>query len=285
MALIPSLQVRPAEPGDQRQIASLMNFEPHVHRHLDWRDPLDWLGESPFHIAQQHGHLVAALACPPDPPAVAWLRLFTCSDSIPLEGAWQSLWEAAQVYLKRRGSFTAAAIVMNGWFGEVLFRSGFSTRQEIVMLAWNGADGRPATLPDGFRIRSMTPADLPSVARMDLTSFAPLWHNSISALKHAYTLAAIATVAENEDNLLGYQFSTTNSSGGHLARLAVRPEAQGRNIGSALGMDLLGRFRQRGIRRVTVNTQSDNAISLRLYRKIGFQPTGEHFPVYSYQVE
>jgi hypothetical protein len=42
-----SLQVRPAVPQDQHQIANLMFFESHVQRHLDWRAPLEWLG-SPF---------------------------------------------------------------------------------------------------------------------------------------------------------------------------------------------------------------------------------------------
>ena len=48
-----SLQVRPAVPQDQHQIANLMFFESHVHRHLDWRSPLDWLGYQPYLIAEK----------------------------------------------------------------------------------------------------------------------------------------------------------------------------------------------------------------------------------------
>ena len=35
-------QIRPASPSDQQKIADLIFFESHVHRHLDWRTPLDW---------------------------------------------------------------------------------------------------------------------------------------------------------------------------------------------------------------------------------------------------
>jgi ribosomal protein S18 acetylase RimI-like enzyme len=36
--------------------------------------------------------------------------------------------------------------------------------------------------------------------------------------------------------------------------------------------------------RLTVNTQSDNAASLALYRKTGFHETGERYPVYQLPV-
>jgi hypothetical protein len=36
--------------------------------------------------------------------------------------------------------------------------------------------------------------------------------------------------------------------------------------------------------RLTVNTQSDNASSLALYKKTGFLETGERYPVYELQV-
>jgi ribosomal protein S18 acetylase RimI-like enzyme len=68
--------------------------------------------------------------------------------------------------------------------------------------------------------------------------------------------------------------------GGHLARLAVLPAYQGRGVGYALVNDLLRQFVFRGIFRVTVNTQADNHASLRLYENMGFQRTGESYPVY-----
>jgi RimJ/RimL family protein N-acetyltransferase len=43
---------------------------------------------------------------------------------------------------------------------------------------------------------------------------------------------------------------------------------------------LLQKFDERGLWRVTVNTQSDNKPSLKLYKKFGFKKTKEEIPAY-----
>ncbi len=73
------LIVEPAEFEDRHSLANLIHFGSYVHRHLDWRPPLDWLGQTPFLIARSEGEIVGALASPPDPPNVAWIRLFAAS--------------------------------------------------------------------------------------------------------------------------------------------------------------------------------------------------------------
>ena len=72
--------------------------------------------------------------------------------------------------------------------------------------------------------------------------------------------------------------------GAHLARLAVRKEAQGQGIGRALLTDLFIQMRKRGLERLTVNTQDDNVTSLALYQKTGFIRTVEQFPVFVYEL-
>jgi len=120
------------------------------------------------------------------------------------------------------------------------------------------------------------------VRQVDASAFKVLWQNSQPSLEMALKQASIATVAEDGTGLLGYQISTTSHMGGHLARLAVLPAYQGRKIGNALVNDLLRQFVRRGIFRVTVNTQADNLISLKLYEKMGFLRTGETYPVYQH---
>jgi ribosomal protein S18 acetylase RimI-like enzyme len=124
--------------------------------------------------------------------------------------------------------------------------------------------------------------DLRAVEAVDWQAFDPLWRNSISSIELAYKQHAVATVAEDDDQLLGFQISTASPMGGHLARLAVSPQAQGKGIGYALVRDALDQFERRGALRVTVNTQAENTVSLALYEKAGFQPTGETYPVYVY---
>lgn len=279
-----SLQVRAALPGDRQQIANLMFFESRVHRHLDWRAPLDWLGSPFFWVIEENGRIVAALACPPDPPKVAWVRLFTHANHLLTGEAWRYLWATAGDELSRYGGATVAAIALQGWLQEVLLASGFRLAQHILMLEWKARPMSAFPLPPEMTLRAMTEDDLPGVAALDAVAFARLWQNSFAALMKAYPQTIAATVAEDAQGLIGYQMSTGNPFGAHLARLAVLPGAQGRGVGSALVGDLLFRLQRQGVVRLSVNTQEDNYASLALYRRFDFRPTSEQYPVYCFEV-
>jgi ribosomal protein S18 acetylase RimI-like enzyme len=279
-----NLLTRPAEPADHQQIASLMYFEAHVHRHMDWRTPLDWLGSPHYWVLEDQERIMAALACSQDPPGVAWLRLFTYASPLSGSEAWSRLWEAARREMAYTGGILAAAIAAKPWIQDLLRDSGFNIYQDIILLEWTAHLVDPCPLPRGISIRPMLVNDLPFVVETDADAFEPLWRNSIHALRKAYSLAVCATIAEKAGRVVGYQISTGNLLGVHLARLAVRKEAQGLGIGSALVNDLILRLNSRNLARLSVNTQADNAASLSLYRKIGFVRTGEQYPVFIHQV-
>jgi ribosomal protein S18 acetylase RimI-like enzyme len=279
-----SLQVRPAVPQDQHQIANLMFFESHVHRHLDWRAPLEWLGFPCYWVVEEAGRTMAVLACPQDPPGVAWVRLFAHAKQLSLEDAWSALWQVAQKEIEKQGGATVALIVMHQWLKDLLSKNGFTHTQNIVMLEWKGMRAPEASSLEGVALRTMQPGDLPLVAKLDAAAFKPLWQNTLDALEKALPQATSAIVAEDAQGMVGYQISTANPFGAHLARLAVRPDAQRRGLGSMIVTDLIRRLKKKGVARLTVNTQSDNLSSLALYDKMGFVVTGEKFPVYCYQV-
>jgi len=277
------LAVRHAQAKDRMQIANLIYFEPHVHRHLDWRGPLDWLGKPEYWVLEQFGSVVAALACPPDPENVAWLRLLTHSAAVPLEEAWARLWEAAQEALQGRG-LTVAAITTTDWLTTLLSENKFAGNQQIVVLEQNLTPINERPLPPEILLRPLVETDLPIVATVDAAGFAPLWRNSLQTLHHGLSQAGFATVAEKDGEIVGYQISTRNSFGAHLARLAVLPGQQRRGLGYLLVQDLLNQTRNAGLSRLTVNTQNDNSASLALYQKIGFRLTGERYTVYTHPV-
>jgi ribosomal-protein-alanine N-acetyltransferase len=279
-----SLQVRPAVPQDQHQIANLMFFESHVHRHLDWRAPLEWLGFPCYWVVEEAGRILAVLACPQDPPGVAWVRLFAHAKQLPLDDAWDILWQAAQKEIEKQGGATVGLIVMHHWLKDLLTKNDFTHTQNIVMLEWKGKRIPEASFPAGIAVRKIQPDDLPQVAELDAAAFKPLWQNTLDALEKALPQATSAIVAEDAQGLVGYQISTANPFGAHLARLAVRPDAQKQGLGSLIVADLLHRLKKKGVARLTVNTQSDNLASLALYSKVGFVVTGEKFPVYCYQI-
>jgi ribosomal protein S18 acetylase RimI-like enzyme len=281
-----NLQARPAASADQQKIADLIFFEPHVHRHLDWRGPLDWLGYSPYFVTEENERIVAALACPTDPDSIAWIRLFAHSSRLSESSAWAPLWKAARAELSAREDIVVAAIATQRWFERVLTDSDFILCQHIVLLEWSDQPIQPVSIPAGVVLRQMTANDLPAVGKVDAAAFEPLWRNSLDALTKAFSQAVYATVAEDSSGLLGYQLSTGNSLGAHLARLAVRPEAQKRGLGLALARDLIQYLNLReSLLRITVNTQANNPSSLSLYHRLGFRRTGEQYPVYIYRVE
>lgn len=278
--------VRPADLNDHQQLSNLIFFETHLHRHLDWRSPLEWLG-APFYWALEEGkHITAALACPPEVEGIAWVRLFVYSMRWSPQNAWSMLWSAAQEEIAKAGGATVAAIAMQHWFQQVLSANGFENRQQIVMLEWQGFAGQPrvAREVDGVRIRAMKQSDLDAVAGIDHASFEPLWHNSLDTLQRAYTQALYATVAESSEGIIGYQLTTGHKQRAHLARLAVHPGVQGKGIGQSLLADLFQKLIHSGILRLSVNTQHDNNASLTLYKKMGFHRTGEEYPVYTFHI-
>ncbi|HEX5808512.1 MAG TPA: N-acetyltransferase [Anaerolineales bacterium] len=278
--------VRPADLRDRQQLSNLVFFETRLHRHLDWRSPLEWLG-APFYWAlDEGGQISAALACPPEAEGIAWVRLFVYTARWSAEKAWNLLWSTAKQEIAQAGGARVAAIAIQAWFQDILATDGFKNPQQIVMLEWRGNVSQPVAghIAPGIHIRRMTEADLPGVERTDAASFDPLWHNPLDTLRRALGQALYATVAENEHGIIGYQLSTGGGQRAHLARLAVHPVVQGKGAGRALLSDLFTYLTYAGIPRLSVNTQSDNSVSLSLYQRTGFERTGEQYPVYTFDI-
>jgi ribosomal protein S18 acetylase RimI-like enzyme len=274
--------VRQANKEDQGQLANLIHFETLVHRHLDWRPPLEWIGYEPYLVLEKDKRLVAALACPPDPPSIAWIRLFAAQENVKLVDVWSQLWSRALEMLSSEPGVQIAAIPLQVWFQRLLKTSHFQPVSEVVMMIWD--TGKiPSEKPSlEISIRPMSIDDLAAVEDIDREAFGSLWHNSRQSLEYAFRQAAIATVAHYNGKLVGYQISTAMQMGGHLARLATHPDYQRQGIGYAILRELLLQFKQRGAQRITVNTQEENLASISLYEDAGFMRTGETYPVFQY---
>lgn len=277
--------IRSATEQDRQRLANRIYLEPYVHRHLDWHSPLDWIGRRPFLLAERDAELMAALACPPDPPDVAWIRLFMAIPGDSLRDLWLSLWQPAQNQLAEQGVTKAVVIPLQSWFTQLLQDTGFQLVHQVMVLSWQNPTGRLTENPASVQIRPMTLLDLDRVVEVDAAAFAPIWQNSRETLDAALLQAAQATVILARNEIVGYQISTSSPMGGHLARLAIHPDWQRQHLGYYLLLDLISRFQQSGIWRITVNTQGDNEASLQLYRKVGFCLTGESYEVYQAHIK
>ncbi|MDH5507225.1 MAG: GNAT family N-acetyltransferase [Anaerolineae bacterium] len=274
--------VRMAQQSDRHQLTNLIHFETFVHRHLDWRPPLDWLGHTPYLVAEEKGRLVAALACPPDPPGVAWIRMFASTSKCEPQQAWELLWPTIQDHFRDQADVVAAAIPMQKWFRLLLEANGFNHTHNVVMLTWDNSKEETPPAGTTASLRLMSKEDLPAVHEIDSQAFGHMWRNSLDSVEIAFQQAALATVAEVDGQICGYQISTPSPVGVHLARLAVSPDAQKQGIGYALVCHLTGQFKGAVNRRVSVNTQHNNLASLKMYQKAGFKMTGEQYPVYQF---
>ncbi len=274
-----------AKTRDIQPLANLIHFSPYVHRHLDYRPPLDWVGDYPFNILRENNQIIAALACPPDPPHVAWIRLFAATRNSSISQAWETLWNLTKAQLKEKGSVDwVVAIPLQTWFSRLLSSQGFELIHHIVVLAMDNLLLPQAPTQSGISIRPMALNDIETVAHVDRLSFAPIWQFSAEYIRIAYLEEGLSTVAEHDGKICGFQISTLSSANSHLARLAVIPTSQGKGIGYALLYDLVCKLRWRGIETVTVNTQEDNKASLALYKKMGFVTTGEKYPVFQFSL-
>ena len=280
-----NLKVRPASRGDITHLDELISRGYHVHRHMDWRAPLEWIDKDPFYVLERNGSIASVLACPPDPTTIGWIRVFAVNGSMRVETAWKELWDAIKPLLPGCSISCVALIAMGEWFQNIMEKSEFNYHQDIIMMKWENEDPIDGfSLDAGLQIRPMTPEDLPLIAILDGQAFEPIWENSLDALSIAYKMAAYSTVVTDGDRIIAYQISTQNLLGGHLARLAVHPDSQGRGIGKSLVLDLMSEMDAKGAQRITVNTQSDNPASIALYNSLGFKMTGEKYPVYIFDI-
>jgi len=117
-------QVRPAFAKDKQEISNLMFFEQHVHRHLDWKHPTDWLGSPFYWVLERNARIMAVLACPQDQKGNTWLRLFTHVENFSAEEAWGILWENAKIDLEEQGNIRVSAITLQSWMQTLLKQSG-----------------------------------------------------------------------------------------------------------------------------------------------------------------
>lgn len=276
------LTIRQAQKSDSSMIADFLYRAACIHRHLDWQGVLEWIPSDPFLIMQNEYRLQAMLSCPPDLDKIAWIRCFACEKKYDLAQTWEALFTELQ-NLPIMAGVSLYSVGLNDWFAELLSRSGFVNFQNIVVLEWNKKMPGVQPFNQPWLIRPMEEWDLDFVAELDRSAFEPIWVNPPDKVRLAYAQAEHSSVVELDDRIVGYEMTTANHISAHLARIAIHPDFQHQHIGSGLIKEMFGYFIRKGISQISVNTQSTNFASLALYKSLGFELTGETFPVFQYQ--
>jgi ribosomal protein S18 acetylase RimI-like enzyme len=246
---------------------------------VDWSDALDLLGQQPFLLTLQDDEPIGCLACPPDVPGIAWLRLFVVAPGFRPADLWDALWPQAAVLAKQEGVTKAVILLMGGWMVRLLIDSGFSKMNSVVFLEWH-PQAVPEEASPASILRPLRSADIRPVIELDNQAFDPLWQYSEASVLKALSHSSLALVAELQEQIAGYMLVSSSALGAHIARLAVSARWQGRGIGGALVRQAMRFTNEKGFSQLTVNTQSDNLRSRRLYHRLGFRDTDQSYPVW-----
>ncbi|MCC2629622.1 MAG: GCN5-related N-acetyltransferase [Thermomicrobiales bacterium] len=158
-------------------------------------------------------------------------------------------------------------------------RAGLDMLEEVITYelgsvreAWSGS-GRIRLV----RVQANDKAAIDLVTSIDQASFPWLWRNNRAEFD-AYldTPGVEVWLLEADDDPVAYFGVTLFPDWGHLDRIAVVPQQQGRGFGlETLGL-AVDTMKKRGARRVGLSTQRSNRRSQRLYERFGFQRTPAH---------
>lgn len=278
--------VRTAQKSDQDAIQNFMDHAAAMHRHLDWRSPFDWFGNHNFLLSLQNDDIDGLLICTAEPDEVFWVRIFGVDRFSQIEEQWKLLFNQFTLQLPSQNQpVTVASIAYFDWMKKLLIENRWKVQQEVVQLNWvhNNLNKLDKKWPEELSIRPMTYNDIKTVTKIDQDCFLYIWKQSQDVIRRAFEQSSYTTVAVLEDEIVGFQISTSHRAIAHLARLAVLPKFQGQHIGQALVQNMLRHYSRPWIHEITVNTQHDNQVSLSLYNKMGFEPSGERFPIFVFQ--
>lgn len=289
--------IRQATKADAGAIMRLLQTAVYRHLHVDWYVPGDWLGNPGFVLKMAQNEkqyrsqfqkflgvrekVEACLAVAADPMPAAWVRVAALAEHENGKVILGQLVETAVSTLKQQNVSEIAWLTADDWPAQWLADFGFA--QTNALETYIKEDQTNLEMPDvsGLDIRPVLEQDVDQLAQIEAKAFAPLWRHSARGLLAAKNQSFSFDVALLDGAIVGFQLSTPNDYGIHLVRMTVDPDVQGRGVGSALLVHAINGYYHRNRTRITLNTQTDNLSSQKLYAKFGFTSTGQQFPIWT----
>jgi ribosomal protein S18 acetylase RimI-like enzyme len=273
----PPWRVSPIAQADREAVSAFVRSATWQYVHFDYpRD--EALSRPGYQAHNRAGARVGVLACGIDALPVARI-LFAAVDSRERpQQVVSALLEPGVRDMREAGATALAFLGWSPWLARVLARIGFDTRTTVITYS-RQAGGALAQGNLDVRVRPALTTDVDTLVELDRAAFEPLWRYSASMHRRLVASAAHCTIAEYDGMPVGYQTGDVARDQGHIIRLAVHPDWQGRGVGTRLLADAIEFFRLIKAQAVLVNTQIDNAASRRLYERAGFVRLAEDVPV------
>ena len=273
-----ALHVRPALLADRAAIYELTEHSHRVHFNLDWWTYDNWLhADRPsdaIWLAFDRSTLVGLAVAPYDDAPVVWLRSLAIANGYPAEPVLTALLTPVRSALSALGVTSVAALAHPEWLANVLPRVKFAPATSIITFRKSDR-----ALPTSARagqaiIRAAELDDVPAITANDRAAFEPLWWHSETSIEHIRRTVAHFVVAQLDDRVVGHAFSDVYGGQGHLIRLVIHPDFQGRGLGEQLLVASLNYQLSLDAYPFTLNTQSDNQASQALYKRYGYRVIG-----------
>jgi len=267
-----SFSVRPIDSRDEASLVQWLDRQTRLHMRFALDELGDWFSMHHGFVAVNDAGLAGFILYAMTTPTQASLVGLAIGDR------WRrlepelltTLFEGTVPFLHQRGTSAIACVTVLDWVGVALRR--YLRFQPVGALAsylksdWHiPQHGNPSV-----HVVAAAPEDARGLLNVDRAAFPPLWHLDEYAILSPLRRNGYLLKAEWRGVIVGYASGVWNQEHGHLNRLAVHPQAQGYGIGKRLLAESLLRFHQAGVYQITLNTQSDNLASRRLYEQFGF---------------
>jgi ribosomal-protein-alanine N-acetyltransferase len=275
------MKIRQVRPDDWLALETLHSKARRVLPQMwPWEE---YLADAAFVVAERDGTVVGALFAYPDESPVAWVRVAVLDNELDIN-AWLSLLLPPVLdSLRHSGSQVLTWMDYAGWVGTHLQARGFEPLTDVV--TYSKFD-RTLPVVDAVDIQTepASDADVAAVAAIDRAAFAPYWWQSEDTVRRRAAASAHFHVARAGGKVVGYAEGELRPPIAHLNRIAVLPSHQCRSIGASLLRGALCGFWEQQAEWVTLNTQAHNRSSQRLYRRFGFETTGDSVTVWELKV-
>lgn len=233
-----------------------------------------------FVVVEMGRRIVAALLVSAEDSPVAWVRLAAVGDELDI-GQWLDISLPPLLSHLRPLDFRQLTWMDYGaWAGPSLALHGFAPLNEVITLTKTDRT-MPRIASPAIKLRSASRADFGAIAAIDRRAFTATWWRSEASMQRRASMASRFTVAERDDEVIGYTERELHLPVAHLNRIAVDPGYHGQGIGAALLRRTLTSMWQSGASVVSLNTQRSNRRSRRLYDRFGFTPTGDSVTVWA----
>ena len=159
-------------------------------------------------------------------------------------------------------------------------RCGFTHIEKVITFEIERRDAPRVVRPRELTFVPVDPANdemRQILLRLDNRSFPWIWWNSDLEFRlYGQTPGVEIYLGLIEGQPVSYVGITTFPTWGHLDRIAVDPDLQGKGYGRFALAFAVETLLARGARKVGLSTQSTNERSQRLYLKYGFRRTNDH---------